>query len=85
MKGLSDFLVVKRENAMRQSRTIEKINKNYMTHDQMEVQRLIARTHKTTVFGQKTFNVGVLTPAILGLVSTDACWPQWGIVVSCGK
>ena len=69
-------LAVKRENAMRQFGNIGKSNRNFMMHNQMEGQRLIARTHKTTAFGQKTFKVGVLTPTILELVSTDACWPQ---------
>ena len=63
MKGLCGFLVVKRENAMRQSGAIRKINKTSMMCDQMEGQRLIARTHKTMVSDQKTFKVGVLTSA----------------------
>ena len=72
---------------MRQSGTIGKSNKNSMMHDQMEGQRLIVRTHKTMAFGHKTFTVGVLTSANLGLVSTDACWPQLisSFVVGCGQ
>ena len=76
MKGLRGFLVVKRENTMRRSGTIGKINKNSMMHDQMEGQRLVARTHKTMTFSQRIFMVSVLIPTSFGPVSSDACWPQ---------